>query len=124
MEQGRVRLTLPFPPSVNHYWLTCGKRRFISDDGRQFAADVHAEVIRNRVRGFGDKARLSVSVDVYPPDNRKRDLDNLCKALFDSLTKAGVWGDDGQIDRIVLEREKKAENGFVVVEIEERRRNQ
>ncbi|WP_317472009.1 RusA family crossover junction endodeoxyribonuclease, partial [Cronobacter sakazakii] len=30
--------------------------------------------------------------------NRKRDLDNLPKAVFDALTSAGFWLDDGQVD--------------------------
>jgi crossover junction endodeoxyribonuclease RusA len=31
------------------------------------------------------------------PDRRRRDLDNLQKAAFDALTKAGFWLDDSQV---------------------------
>lgn len=31
------------------------------------------------------------------PDRRRRDLDNLQKAVFDALTKAGFWLDDSQV---------------------------
>ncbi len=31
------------------------------------------------------------------PDRRRRDLDNLQKAAFDALTKAGFWLDDIQV---------------------------
>ncbi len=27
----QVALTLPWPPSVNHYWGQCGTRRFIKE---------------------------------------------------------------------------------------------
>ncbi len=33
----------------------------------------------------------------------KRDLDNLLKAIFDSLAKPGVYEDDSQIDKITIQ---------------------
>lgn len=38
------------------------------------------------------------------PDRRRRDLDNILKALFDALTHAGLWLDDSQIDFISISR--------------------
>ncbi len=37
------------------------------------------------------------------PSNRIRDLDNYNKALFDALTHAGVWEDDSQVKRMLVE---------------------
>ncbi|EMG2534408.1 RusA family crossover junction endodeoxyribonuclease [Escherichia coli] len=46
------------------------------------------------------------SLKVLPlviPRNRIRDLDNYNKALFDALTHAGVWEDDSQVKRMLVE---------------------
>ena len=40
---------------------------------------------------------------MFPPDNRIRDLDNYNKALFDALTHTGVWEDDRQVKRMLVE---------------------
>lgn len=91
------RYTLPFPPSTNTYYRTFNGRMLISKKGRQFAKDVAAIVASHGPRPMLS-VPLMVDVTLYPPDNRKRDLDNhASKSLYDSLTKAGVWIDDSQI---------------------------
>ncbi len=109
-------LALPWPPSINDYWLrNKGGGVRVGEKGRQYRNDVAALLVG--VRGFGDKARLSVDVELYPPDRRKRDVDNTWKALLDSLKSrkgfVGIYGDDGQIDatsnlRVGVERPGRA----------------
>jgi len=49
--------------------------------------------------------RLAVRLQLYPPDRRKRDVDNLAKAPFDAITaSAAVWLDDSQVDTLLIER--------------------
>lgn len=50
-----------------------------------------------------------------PPDRRKRDLDNLTKALFDALTHAGAYLDDCQIDQFTMNRSEVIKGGKVNV---------
>lgn len=57
--------------------------------------------------------RLSVTVLAIMPDRRRRDLDNILKALFDALTHAGVWLDDEQIDEITIRRNGIQRGGVV-----------
>lgn len=53
---------------------------------------------------FGADKRIRMEVVAYPPDKRRRDLDNLGKSLLDSLQHAGLYQDDSQIDYLSFER--------------------
>jgi crossover junction endodeoxyribonuclease RusA len=41
---------------------------------------------------------MRVEIQAFRPDRRRRDLDNLLKAILDSLTHAGVMQDDALIE--------------------------
>jgi crossover junction endodeoxyribonuclease RusA len=43
-------------------------------------------------------------MDAFPPDRRRRDLDNIQKPVLDALQHAGVYEDDSQIDLLVTRR--------------------
>jgi crossover junction endodeoxyribonuclease RusA len=119
-----MRLELPWPPSVNHYWLysvrRSGRKSFVNvrigDAGLEFRAKV-IELIRPA--GDALKGRLSVKFYVHAPDKRRRDLDNVLKAANDALTHAGVWLDDEQIDELTVIRREKVKGGKMIVEISE-----
>lgn len=61
---------------------------------------------------------VEVTVLLYPPDRRNRDLDNYQKALFGSLTHAGVWVDDRQIKRFTVEWGEQVKQGKAEVMIQ------
>ncbi len=104
---------LPFPPSKN---ALDQQRRMVSKAGKrytgraftkeylQFKADVYRQVRMQRGPGapmiLGD---VAVTIEVYPPDARRRDLFNALESLSDALTAAKVWRDDSQIKRGVIE---------------------
>ena len=53
-------------------------------------------------------------------DKRARDLDNYVKGAQDLLTDAGVWGDDKQVDLLIVKRgELQKDNPEIKAEIEE-----
>ena len=57
---------------------------------------------------------------VFPPDRRRRDIDNLPKAVLDSLEFAGVFENDSQVDRLlVLRQGVEAPAGRIELLIEE-----
>lgn len=107
---------LPYPPSVNHYWMTRvmknGKRgRYLSKRAKDFCEAV--KLLCGRKNPY--TGRVGVRVDVYPPDKRPRDLDNLLKGTFDSIAKAGVILDDCQIDDLQVRRQGVHSGGYIVV---------
>lgn len=101
----RTRLTLPWPPSVNHYWrFVPGKASpMISREGRAYRATVRRIVLEQGGERL-HPGRHAVSVTAFPPDRRRRDLDNLLKALLDALAHAGVYADDESIDLLMVRR--------------------
>lgn len=86
---------LPYPPSVNHYWRRVGPKTLISREGRRFRQRVLADLASRAVQRM--EGPLVVEVEVYPPDHRRRDLDNCLKSLLDALQHGGAYADDSQI---------------------------
>lgn len=115
-----MELSLPYPPSVNHIWRRVGARTVISREGRRYRRDVCAALATMPGGGVARMdGRLAVRVTVCPPDHRRRDLDNVQKALLDALAKGGAYHDDSQIDRLEVERGPVTPGGKVLVEIRE-----
>ncbi|EMS7078238.1 RusA family crossover junction endodeoxyribonuclease, partial [Escherichia coli] len=72
--------------------------------GRKFQSAACAAIVEQLRRlPKPTSAPASVEIVLFPPDNRIRDLDNYNKALFDALTHAGVWEDDSQVKRMLVE---------------------
>ncbi|HAM9331842.1 TPA: RusA family crossover junction endodeoxyribonuclease [Escherichia coli] len=104
-----MKLVLPFPPSVNTYWRVPNSgplegRHLISQKGREFQSAACAAIIEQlRKLPKPSSEYAAVEIILYPPDQRRRDIDNYNKALFDVLTHAGVWEDDSQVKRMLVE---------------------
>ena len=59
--------------------------------------------------GLSTGGRLGVRAELYPPDKRKRDMDNAWKVISDACTRARVWIDDNQIDQLTLFRARDSQ---------------
>ena len=117
-----IEMRLPWPPSVNHYWGreimlpalssimsmvgTSGFYRWLKKNSRaKEYLTSEAKTFREHVGwivhtgrcGMGWKQPVSMSLIVYPPDRRIRDLSNLYKALEDALEHANVFVNDSQV---------------------------
>ena len=96
-------IVMPWPPTVNHYWRNVGGKVLISKAGREYRDAVWELSVENHWPKFGCD-RVRVEIEAWMPDRRRRDLDNILKSLLDSLTHAGVWDDDSQIDDLRIFR--------------------
>jgi crossover junction endodeoxyribonuclease RusA len=110
-------ITLPWPPSVNHYYRHVGHRTLISREGRQYRTKVCSELSGGGPRKPPAGGRIALCMDAFPPDRRRRDLDNLTKSVQDSLQHAGVYEDDSQIDMLAVRRMTPTPGGRLVVRI-------
>lgn len=112
-----VEFELPYPPSVNHYWRRVGARTLISRGGRAFRQAVCAILAARGVRPLAGP--LALEIVIYPPDRRRRDIDNVQKALLDALQHGGAYGDDSQIIRLAIEKGEPVDGGKTTVRINE-----
>lgn len=118
-----MKLTLPFPPSVNAYWRSPNSgplkgRTLVSAKGRAFQSEACAAIIE-QLRRLPKPSTSPAAVEILlcPPDVRRRDIDNYNKALFDALTHAGIWEDDSQIKRMLVEWGPVTQKGKVEITI-------
>lgn len=86
------------PPTTNHIW----KHRvlggfacvYMTAEGKQFKRDVQAEATRQGIKLT--QGPITVLLALTFPDQRRRDIDNYTKGLFDALS-GYAWEDDSQI---------------------------
>jgi crossover junction endodeoxyribonuclease RusA len=63
------------------------------------------------------EGRLAVHVALYPPDKRKRDIDNVLKSLLDACEHAGCYENDSQIDELHIIRKEVIKGGSCAIVI-------
>lgn len=121
-----MTFTLPYPPSVNHYWRHARGVTYISEEGKAYRDAVIAALIdQGHYSAFRSHeaplyaARLSVELIVHPPNRLRRDIDNLAKAPLDAMQHSGLFADDWQIDRLEIVRGSVVKGGRLDVTIRE-----
>jgi crossover junction endodeoxyribonuclease RusA len=113
-----MEIELPWPPSVNSYLAIVGRRKVKTKKAREYCSEVVNYLSQQKVKGFANN-KIKIEIEAYPPDLRRRDLDNVTKALFDSLKMAGLYDDDSQIDFFSVRRMGKLKGGKVCLRISE-----
>ena len=113
-----LEATLPWPPSVNHYWAARGNARYLSPRARAWREEASWR-LREARNGKGRiHQEVALFVFAYPPDKRRRDLDNILKAVLDALVHGGVLKDDHQVAEIHLVRRRPEPGGRVELVLE------
>lgn len=106
---------LSTPPSVNNYWGVNGKRRYVKKEGLTFRKEIFylfKETKKNKINGA-----VSLTVDVYRKDKRIFDIDNILKCLCDSMKHAGVYDDDSQIERILINKRYGSKSNYIDIKV-------
>lgn len=107
------KATLPYPPTVNLYWRHIGHKTLISAAGRKYKIDAGNAALRDGMTVI--EGPVEVSLTVYRP-RKVGDLDNVLKALLDSL-KGIAFVDDAQIVAIHAFRDDDKHNPRAEVEV-------
>jgi crossover junction endodeoxyribonuclease RusA len=105
-----LAFTLPYPVSANRIWRrgrTWDGRIVIhkSDEAKAYELAVHVHVLRQLDHATWNAMLppFTLSIRLYPPDRRRRDVDNPCKNLVDSLFRS-LGRDDVTVQRLEVER--------------------
>jgi crossover junction endodeoxyribonuclease RusA len=110
-----VKYTLPWPPSINNYYAPVSGRMILKKPGRAYKKLVQQIVLLNpQPRLVG---KLAIDLVLCEPDKRRRDIDNVLKAVLDSLTSSGAYTDDSQIRKLFVEFGEAVKLGVVHVSL-------
>jgi crossover junction endodeoxyribonuclease RusA len=119
---GAISITLPWSPSVNHTWRQAGGRLILDKRVEAFRKKVAGKVnflrAKKTIPSRAIESDCMVMIEYMPPDKRRRDIDNGCKAVFDALTHAGVWKDDSQVKLLLSFFGRTVKGGAVNVLIQ------
>ena len=119
---GGFAITLPWCPSVNHTWKQAGGRLILDKRVEAFRKKVAGKVnflrAKKTIPSRAIESDCMVMIEYMPPDKRRRDIDNGCKAVFDALTHAGVWKDDSQVKLLLSFFGRTVKGGAVNVLIQ------
>lgn len=111
-----VMLVLPYPPSVNRlYRVGRNGRPYKTQEHRDYMAAAHRATLA--VAPWPRDVELDVVLRLFRPQ-RRGDIDNPLKALFDALN-GRAWVDDSQVSDLHVRRRDDKANPRVEVEIKQ-----
>lgn len=103
---------------MNRYWRRAGRHMHLSKEAVQYRGQVVERVVAEQLEAMS--GRLAMHIQMFPPDRRRRDIDNIQKPVLDALEHAGAFIDDEQIDWLLTERCEVIKGGKLEVEIIEK----
>jgi len=109
-------ISLPYPPTVNTYYTVARGRKILSTAGRSFKKQALLSMMEQNVPKGRDGC-YAVMIHMMPPDNRKRDVDNIIKPILDSLVEYGALPDDSMVHDLRIQRFDATKGGAVTVNL-------
>ena len=113
-----IKVTYPTVTGNHYKTINFARRRvFVTKAGQMYRLAIKADLMGSgAVKGYD--VPLSVKMKIVPPDRRRRDIDNICKTLFDALTLAGLWTDDKLIKHLTVEVADPMKPGHVELAVQ------
>lgn len=108
---------LDYPPTINHQFSYRQGRPVLSKDARLYRQSVRRQLMSANIKPLMGK--LAVQLELIPPDDRRRDVDNATKPILDALQQGGAFWDDSQIVWLLTVKLEPAAEGKVIVTIQE-----
>jgi len=117
-----VRLIIPYPPALNSLYRAGNGKYWMTQKGKDYKTEIAIILRAQKLPYYTKDQRLSMTLLVTPPDRRKRDIDGILKLLCDSLQRKlpfnpGLYEDDFQIRRLLVEMKEPAKDKIGVVEV-------
>ncbi len=109
--------TMPYPPSVNVWKSPFKNRLILTKRGREYRQKAIDRLNELGLSNESIESKVQVHLVLNPPTNRRYDIDNFCKSLFDAMSKANFWVDDEQIYALSIKKGEKTEGGNVEVSV-------
>lgn len=115
-----LEFTLPYPPTINTYWRAVktkyGIRFYISKKGKEFRKEsfYFLPKLSNPKNNY-----LHLDLEIYPPDNRVRDIDNVLKPTLDCLMSANLIEDDYLIASLSVNKNQKEKPGYIACKLKD-----
>lgn len=97
---GTVTLSLPFPPSVNNLWRRGRTGMYRSPSYMTWLNA--AGTMLNAQKPGKIAGHYVIAIELERKDNRRRDCDNLVKAVSDLLEQHGVIENDSLADSLTV----------------------
>ena len=112
-----IKLEFPYPPSINHYYSYSHGRPVLTQDAKAFRHAVRKIIAGQRLKPF--MGPVAIRIEMYPPDQRRRDCDNVQKAVLDAMQLGGLFWDDSQVVWLLTVKLAPKSLGLVGVTLEE-----
>ena len=110
-------MVFAYPVSVNSYLRKTKTGMYKTMQARQFEKAFFFEAHKAKVPKHREGVLLRANIELFPPDNRKRDIDNSMKQIFDCCQQIGWCWDDRQIVKLWVEKKDRLPGGACSVEL-------
>lgn len=111
-----VHIIIPgTPPTTNTLYRRHGHIIYMTKEGKDYKEMCQWE-IKSKYKDKPRKEDVSVIIEFYFKDSKRRDLDNFLKIILDSFT-GFLWEDDSQIIELVLRKFIDKKNPRVEISI-------